>query len=100
MSIDSSNVTRKSLPLTSRDLSDLARLRESDVYHAAIRELTAFSVTSQTSEASFLHAVLAAGIVAIEQKAEEAGYEQMAQQIDTAAAKAFARRRTPTWASE
>ena len=100
MSIDSSNVTRKSLPLTSRDVSDLARLRESDVYHAALRELTAISVTSQTSEASFLHAVLAAGIVAIEQKAEEAGYEQMAQQIDTAAAKAFARRRTPTWAAE
>ena len=100
MTIDSSPIIRKSLPLSSRDLSDLSRLRESDTYHAALHELTSFTVTDQTSEASFLHAVLEAGILAIEQKAQEAGYAQMAQDIDVAARKAFARRRTPTWATE
>ena len=100
MTIGSSPIIRKSLPLSSRDVSDLSRLRESDTYHAAIQELTSFTVTDQTSEASFLHAVLEAGILAIEQKAQEAGYAQMAQDIDVAARKAFARRRTPTWATE
>lgn len=100
MTLDASTVVRKSLPLTPRDLEVLARFRETDAYHAALNELCSFTVTPQTSEASFLHAVLAAGIRAIENQVEESGYREMAAQMDASPRKKVARRRQPAWASE
>lgn len=90
---------RKSLPLTSRDLEDLARIRSSVAHRAALADLVDSQVDEGASEASVLQAVFEAGLRAVRDRVEAAGYAQMAADMDAAARRASARRR-PAWADE
>ncbi len=92
--------TRKSLPLTSRDLEDLAKLRGSAAHRAALSRLVEAEISDGASEASLLHAVLEAGMRAVRHQVEESGYAQMATEMDPARRQAAARRRRPSWAEE
>jgi hypothetical protein len=92
--------TRKSLPLSARDLEDLAKLRGSQAHRAALSHLVDAEVTGDTSEASLLHAVLEAGMRAVQLQVEDDGYAQIAEEMDAAARQTSARRRRPSWADE
>jgi hypothetical protein len=71
---------RASLPLTPRDVADLARLRET----ASVR--TRLSLPDgDLSEAALLHAVLVAGIQCLQDEAEERGYAELAGQYRNSA---------------
>ena len=91
---------RKSLPLSARDLDDLATLRGSAAHRAALSHLVDIEVRGDTSEAGLLHAVLEAGIRAVQQQVEDQGYAQIAAEMDVAARQGSARRRRPSWADE
>ncbi len=92
--------TRKSLPLSERDLRDLSVLRRSPSHRAALADLAGSSISETSSEAAVLHAVWEAGVKAVLERVEEAGYEEMAAERDVATRKAVARRRRPGWADE
>jgi hypothetical protein len=92
--------TRKSLPLSARDLEDLDKLRGSEAHRAALSHLVDTEVSRDTSEASLLHAVLEAGMRAVQQQVEEEGYAEIAADMNAAARQASARRRRPSWADE
>lgn len=97
------DTVRKSLPLTAADVRDLAFMRRSREYRLALQEMTGTDIDPDASEASYLHAVLEAGLKALRERAEEAGYAAMAaaQQEDTTARRQrVARRRVPDWANE
>ena len=91
---------RKSLPLSAKDLEDIAKLRGSAAHRSALSHLIDTDVSGDTSEASLLHAVLEAGLRAVQQQVEEEGYAQIAADIDVSARQASARRRRPSWADE
>lgn len=91
---------RKSLPLSQRDLQDLAMMRASEVHRHALSRLVETEVTDESSEATLLHAVMEAGINAVRQQVEDQGYAQIADQMDTAGQRATARRRRPSCADE
>lgn len=92
--------TRKSLPLSERDLEDLAKLRGSMAHRAALSRLVDGDVSHDVSEAGLLRAVLEAGLRAVQVSVEEEGYAQIAADMDVAARRASARRRRPSWADE
>jgi hypothetical protein len=92
-------VTRKSLPLSERDLEELERLRDSAVHRDALRTLTGVD-SSGLSEAALLKAVMDIGFSALLHQVEIEGYAAMAADTDAAASKAVARRRRPSWADE
>lgn len=92
--------TRKSVPLSERDLRDLAVLRASATHRAALSELSGANISDSSSDAYVLHAVWQAGLEAVLDSVEEAGYAQMAAERDTATRKSVARRRRPAWADE
>jgi hypothetical protein len=83
-----------------KDLEDIAKLRGSAAHRSALSHLVDTDVSGDTSEASLLHAVLEAGLRAVEQQVEEEGYAQIAADIDVSARQASARRRRPSWADE
>ena len=91
---------RKSLPLSERDLRNLEVMRGSTVHRMALSRLADVEVTESTSEATLLHAVLEAGLKAVECEVEAQGYAQAAAEMDAAARRATARRRRPAWADE
>jgi hypothetical protein len=95
--------TRKSLPLTERDLADLERLRGPSPEHDALRELAGVAVEG-VAEAALLHMVFAAGLRAIREKAEERAYASAAADRLTGGEaeenRPMARRRRPAWAGE
>lgn len=93
-------VTRKSLPLTERDLEDLARIRRSPSHREALGRSAGFEVVPDSSEAAFLHAVWEAGVRAVQEKVEAGGYAQVAADMDADRRKSVARRRRPTWSGE
>lgn len=95
-----STTTRKSLPLSSRDLRDLTALRRSPAHRAVLADLAGTPVSEASSEAALLHAVWEAGLQAVRERVEDAGYAELAAERDTATLKAVARRRRPTWADE
>jgi hypothetical protein len=94
---------RKSLPLTERDLADLARLRGQTPERDALCELAGIAVESVT-EAALLHMIFAAGLRAIREKAEEHAYASAAADRlasgEAAEIRRIARRRRPTWADQ
>jgi len=92
-------VARKSLPLSQRDLDELARLRESSPHRDALTALTGVDPAG-LSEAALLHAVMDIGFSTLLEQVEIAGYAAMAAETDAAASKAVARRRKPSWADE
>lgn len=93
-------VTRKSLPLSPRDLRDLQTLRGSAPHRAALSDLAGAQLDEGSSEAAVLHAVWAAGMRALIDRVEDEGYVEMAADLDRASRQAAARRRRPTWADE
>lgn len=94
------SVARKSLPLTAKDVEDLDRLRASAPHRAALGERAGISFDAGDSEASLLHSVLVAGLRAVSEEVEAAGYAEVAAEQNLAERKASARRRTPAWADE
>ena len=97
---DRVRVTRKSLPLSDRDLRDLAVLRGSEAHRAALSRLAQVYVTESTSEAVMLQAVLEAGLKAVAELVEAEGYANIASEASSENRQAVARRRRPTWADE
>lgn len=96
-------VRRPSLPLTQRDEHDLGLLRESAPHRAALRRLSGEGdLGGDVSEATLLHAVFEAGLAAVREAAEEAGYAELAAQqaSESGERKAQSRRRRPAWADE
>ena len=92
-------VTRKSLPLSERDLEELERLRESAVHRDALRILTGVD-SRGLSEAALLKAVMDIGFNALLEQVEISGYAAIAAETDVVARQAVARRRRPSWADE
>jgi hypothetical protein len=92
--------TRKSLPLTARDVEDLIKIRNSVAHRAALADLVDAPVSEGASEASVLQAVFEAGLRAVRHQVEEAGYAKLAAEMDASTRQASARRRRPAWADE
>ncbi len=96
--------TRKSLPLTERDLADIARLRGETPERQALSELAGVVVADSVAEAALLHMIFEAGLRAIRDRAEERAYASAA--ADRVAsgeadeARRIARRRRPAWVGE
>lgn len=102
MSLHSSEspTVRKSLPLSERDRIDLDQMMKSDLHRQALSRLSKEAVPSEASEARVLHALLTAGLAAVRDEVEAAGYAQIAAEQDSASRKKAARRRRPSWADE
>ncbi|WP_405060975.1 hypothetical protein OG474_04860 [Kribbella sp. NBC_01505] len=98
--VDRSPVTRKSLPLSERDLRDLAVLRGSEAHRAALAKLTQVQVSETTSEAVLLQTVLEAGLKVVADLVEAEGYARIALEVVPEDRQAEARRRRPSWADE
>ena len=92
--------TRKSLPLSERDLVELANLRASEQYQDALSRVGGEQVTAATSEAVVLHAVWQAGLKAVREQLEADGYAELARDRSDETARQVARRRRPAWAEE
>lgn len=75
-------------------------LRTSAEHRAALAQLADVPVSARESEARLLHAVWAAGLRAVRQRAEAGGYARMASEQDVATRRAAARRRPPSWVAE
>jgi hypothetical protein len=74
-------VTRKSVPLTDRDLDDLARVLDggSPVERAFVELLGA---APRATEAATLQAVFRAGLIAIDQQIQTEGYAELARSYE------------------
>jgi hypothetical protein len=96
--------TRKSLPLTEKDLADVARLRQETPEREALSEMAGIVVVEGVAEAALLHMIFEAGLRAIRERAEERAYASAAEDRlaggDTDEARRIARRRRPAWADE
>jgi hypothetical protein len=96
--------TRKSLPLTEKDLADIARLRQETPEREALSELAGVVVAESVAEAALLRMVFEAGLRAIREKAEERAYASAAEDRlasgEADEARRIARRRRPAWAGE
>jgi hypothetical protein len=94
---------RKSLPLTERDLADIARLREDTPEREALSEMAGIVVES-VAEAALLRMIFEAGLRAIREKAEERAYASAAEDRlasgEADETRRIARRRRPAWANE
>lgn len=75
-------------------------MRGSVAHRTALSRLVDADVSEDSSEAALLHAVMEAGIKAVAQHVEAAGYAELAAGMDAANRRATARRRRPTWAHE
>ena len=96
--------TRKSLPLTEKDLADVARLRQETLEREALSEMVGVVVVEGVAEAALLHMIFKAGLRAIRERAEERAYASAAEDRlasgGTDEARRIARRRRPAWADE
>jgi hypothetical protein len=96
--------TRKSLPVTEKDLADIARLREETPEREALCELSGIVVGESIAEAALLRMIFEAGLRAIREKAEELAYASAAEDRlssgDADENRRIARRRRPAWADE
>ncbi len=95
---------RKSVALTADDLADLRRLRSTVEERDALNALipAPYEVTSTSSEAQLLHAVLVAGLRAVREVLEDESYaaDATAASASDTERRAMARRRRPGWADE
>lgn len=94
---------RAPLPLTARDIEDLAKLRKPSPEREALSDLADVSLADEVSEALLIHAVFTVGLRAIWETAEAHGYAQLAAQKEAsgqaADRQAISDRRAP-WADE
>ena len=96
-------VRRSALPLTERDLADLSALRDPGPARTALVRLAPGELPEgDITEAVLLHAVFEAGLRAVRESVESAGYEQLAAdyEAENAERRQIARRRRPAWADE
>lgn len=96
-------VRRSPLPLTARDVEDLAKLRgERPAWKALWRLVRTDTPDDDVSEAALLHAVFVVGLRAVQEAAEEASYaaDAATYEAEDTERRARARRRTPGWAGE
>ena len=94
-------VARKSLPLSARDIEDLEKLRSTPGRLHVLADLSDCQLGPSPTEARFLHAIYRAGLRAVEERALEDGYAEIANQArDTRMRQAVSRRRRPNWADE
>ena len=95
--------TRKSLPLTEKDLADIARLRQQTPEREALCEMVGVVVGESVAEAALLRMIFEAGLRAISEKAEERAYASAAEDRlaggEAAEIRRIARRRRPAWAT-
>jgi hypothetical protein len=95
--------TRKSLPLSEKDLADIARLREETPEREALSEMAGVVVES-VAEAALLRMIFEAGLRAIREKAEERAYASAAEDRlasgEADETRRIARRRRPAWVDE
>lgn len=95
---------RKSLPLTDKDLADIARLREETPEREALSEMAGVVIVESVAEAALLRMIFEAGLRAIREKAEERGYASAAEDRlasgEADEARRIARRRRPASATE
>lgn len=96
--------TRKSLPLTEKDLTEIDRLRQETPERQALSEIVGIVIVEGVAEAALLHMIFEAGLRAIRERAEERAYASAAEDRlasgDTDEARRIARRRRPAWADE
>ncbi len=96
--------TRKSLPLTEKDLADIARLREETPEREALSEMAGVVVVESVAEAALLRMIFEAGLRAIRDRAEEMAYASAAEDRlpggEADENRRIARRRRPAWADE
>ncbi|HMD95261.1 MAG TPA: hypothetical protein VKG80_21720 [Trebonia sp.] len=96
--------TRKSLPLTEKDLADIARLREETPEREALSEMAGIAIVGSVAEAALLRMIFEAGLRAIREKAEERAYVSAAEDRlasgEADEARRIARRRQPAWVTE
>jgi hypothetical protein len=94
---------RKSLPLTEKDLADVARLRQETPEREVLSEMFGIAVES-VAEAALLRMVFKVGLHAIREKAEERAYASAAEDRRASGEadelRRIARRRRPAWASQ
>ncbi|WP_030529644.1 hypothetical protein [Phycicoccus jejuensis] len=97
-------IRRPSLPLTAQDEIDLGLIRTSPSHQRALEQLGAdiHDDAASMSESALLHAVFEAGLGAVRAAAAEAGYAELAQQLeaDSLERRDISRRRRPRWADE
>lgn len=90
---------RGALPLTARDIEDLATLRRPSPEREALSELAEVPIADEVSEALLIHAVFTAGLRAVRESAEAHGYAQLAEQEaasgEAADRRLIAKRRPP-----
>jgi hypothetical protein len=95
---------RKSLPLTERDLADIARMREDTPEREALSEMVGIVVVESVAEAALLRMIFEAGLRAIREKAEARAYASAAEDRlasgEADETRRIARRRRPAWVSE
>lgn len=93
---------RKALPLTTRDLEDLDRLRSPGPERAALADLSGSQLEGEVTESVLLHAIFAAGIRVVQEMAEARAYAEAASERRAAGEedRRIARRRRPSWADE
>jgi hypothetical protein len=95
---------RKSLPLTEKDLADIARLREQTPEREALSEMVGITVVESVAEAALLRMIFETGLRAIREKAEELAYASAAEDRlasgEADETRQSARRRRPAWAAE
>jgi hypothetical protein len=94
-----SPVRRASVPLTAIDVEQLERLRSDGPEHQALLSLVGMDAHSVT-EAALLHALIDLALHQVAERAEEAGYAELAAGRDDRSRRASARRRPPSWAGE
>jgi hypothetical protein len=96
--------TRKSLPLSDKDLADIARLREDTPEREALFELSGVVTVESPAEAALLRMIFEAGLQAIRERAEERAYASAAEDRrasgEAGEGRRVARRRPPGWADE
>jgi hypothetical protein len=93
-------VRRAQLPLTQRDLDDLAALHAPTPQRAALVRLVPEGIADQISESALLHALLELALARVREETEAAGYAELARLQDDDARRRVARRRKPGWADD
>lgn len=93
-------VRRAQLPLTQRDLDDLAALNGPTPQREALQRLVTEDLADQSSESALLHALLELALARVREETEAAGYAELARHQDHAVRRQVARRRSPGWADD
>ena len=93
-------VRRAQLPLTQRDLDDLAALNGPTPQREALQRLVPEELADESSESALLHALLELALARVREELDAAGYAELARQHDDDARRRVARRRLPGWADD